>query len=146
MNWLKKLIYKDWLALPLKGYPRWDAKKYMLKYGAKMDKCGWCGQEIPLYQRGGGVDVHEDGVHADIHPFNGTCIACGRDPYEFFGDWIYRAEYSDGCVVIKTTRGMSSYGPEHAPHLSFFPDDVPVREWRRAESLTLLAPDKGQAR
>ena len=128
LNRIFRSRYADRKARPLKGFPRWDMKKWMLKAGAKIGYCGWCGNKIPLYSIGGGTEINPDGT-ATIRPFNGRCIACGRDPYEFMDDWIYYAEYRDGCHFIKYADGsLKSGGPKHAPHESFIPGDVPVFE------------------
>lgn len=127
----KRWQYRKWKVPPLEGYPCWSARKSMLRHGARLKTCGWCGNEIPMYPKGGGTIVSEDGLSATLLPLNGTCIACGRDPYEYYSDWFYRAEYSDGCVDMKGLSDSHSHGKHHAPHLAFHPNDIPVRVWER---------------
>lgn len=50
---------------------------------------------------------------------------------QLFGVEItYYAEYSDGCTFMEYSNGGKSWeGKEHSPHHTFFPDDIPVKEW-----------------
>jgi hypothetical protein len=48
----------------------------------------------------------------------------------FRGEIVYYAEYSDGCYYIESSGGDSKWnGKTHAPHTSFYPDDIPVKVW-----------------
>lgn len=43
---------------------------------------------------------------------------------------IYYAEYSDGCTYVRTRSGAEQWeGKEHSPHIKFYPNDKPVKEW-----------------
>lgn len=78
--------------------------------------CLWCGGLTPAYP------LHESGC-------GGTgCHECGRTVDESYDDWIYRAEFADGCDYTLYKSGYSgSVGPKHAPHRSFIKDE-PVLE------------------
>ncbi len=44
---------------------------------------------------------------------------------------VYYAEYDDGCAHTITRKGAESWQGKHSPHLRFYPDDKPVREWHK---------------
>lgn len=77
--------------------------------------CLWCGKITPAYplrELGGGTNCHE----------------CDRTVDESYLDWVYRAEFKDGCYYTLDKSGRSSSGgPSHAPH-SAFQNDHPVFE------------------
>lgn len=81
--------------------------------------CGWCEQLVPAYHplrlsSGGGTGCHE----------------CGRTVDSYYMNWVYRAEYLDGCVTTIYQNGCwASGGPKHGPHSGFVPNDIPIYEF-----------------
>jgi hypothetical protein len=123
-------LFKKTGIQPLLTYKRsyWYDSRYevMEKQGAVDIICGWCGKNSPAYPRGNGL-------------YSASCHECGRSMEDSQKDWIYRAEYSDGCkVTLFQSGGSSSQGVDsrsgykgtHAPHNAFSTvDEVPVFEF-----------------
>jgi hypothetical protein len=130
ITFFSRLVYKKLNAAPLLTYKRsyWYGERWevMCKSGAIAVVFGWCGQVTPAYPHDGG------------HP-SAICHECGRTIGDFYEDWIYRAEYEDGCkVMLYENGGTSSEGVDnrsgfsgtHAPHSAFSsPDEIPVYEF-----------------
>ena len=97
----------------------------MMRYGAVPQLCVYCNRMTPVYAReccNSGRTCDDGGGCCG----GSTCIWCRRTADE--GDWIIRFEYADGChMLIRRDGSESSGGPRHAPHLSFVPNDKPVR-------------------
>lgn len=125
-----RLVYKKLNAAPLLTYKRsyWYDERWevMCKSGAIAVTCGWCGQITPAYPRDGSYPT-------------AMCHECGRNVGDFYGNWIYRAEYGDGCKVMLYEGGdtssegvdsRSGFSGTHAPHSAFSsPDEIPVYEF-----------------
>lgn len=43
----------------------------------------------------------------------------------------YYIEYDDGCTYTEYDNGAKSWeGRSHSPHIEFYPDDLPIREYK----------------
>lgn len=121
--------YRNYFAPPMITFERsyWYDERWEIMCNDKKEQynsiaiptiCGWCGQKVPAYplrvNGSGGTNCHE----------------CNRTVDESYRDWLYRAEYLDGCQeTCYQSGGVASGGPKHAPHSSFVPDDVPIYEF-----------------
>jgi hypothetical protein len=94
-------------------------------------KCGWCGNNTFAWEH----TINKSLSNLDDESCCGTtCCFCGRDLQLWYKNWIYHAEFSDGCYITQWKNsdgkvGNSSGGPSHAPHLAFVHSDFPIIEW-----------------
>jgi hypothetical protein len=94
-------------------------------------RCGWCGNNTFAWEE----TTRNSLSNLDKETGGGTtCCFCGRDLQLWYKNWIYHAEFSDGCRMTQWKLsddkvGCSSCGPHHAPHLAFVPSDFPIIEW-----------------
>lgn len=104
----------------------------MLKNGAIMTKCGWCGNDTPVYQP---MDITGDS--------GTTCQWCHRTVDEYYRDWTHREEDADGCYKIDfLSCGQCRTGRHACGHDNEF---IKVKEWTRsmeeASLFTVPEPD-----
>ena len=128
----KNIFYRNWRCIPEKTNHRLSGsldkirKKLVETHdGCKEIVCGWCGNLTHSYH----IDEILDRPDA---PLGGgsICLYCGRDVELYYQNWVYHAEFSDGCRLTQWADGViDSGGPKHAPHLSFVPGDSTILEW-----------------